>query len=40
MGLETIFLVFGLVIVVGVVVGLGRSRRAARKNNTHPQPKP
>lgn len=40
MGIETILFVFGLIIVVGVVFVVGRSRRAARKNNPNPQPKP
>lgn len=40
MGIETILLVFGLIIVMGVVIGLGRSRRAARKHNPNPPAKP
>ncbi len=40
MGIETILFVFGVIIVVGVVVGLGRGRRAARKGNANPQLKP
>lgn len=38
MGLETIFIVFGVIVMLAIFVGLGRSRRAIRKGRRHHSP--